>query len=217
MIRPDVTYACALLSRFLTNPSKAHHRATDQVIRYLYHTRYLAICYGTSGDDEETRRSSQGYIISLYGGPIQWKAARQSTVTTSTTEAELLSLEHVAKETIALQRLFRDVQLDLGDVWKIHCDNNQTIRLVIGEKERISTRLRHVDIQNLWLRQEFAKRTFDVVYLPTDEMPADGLTKSLTRAKFEQFRALLNLQDTRTMIKHVGKVMSAKEECPQAV
>ncbi|OHW95249.1 reverse transcriptase domain protein [Colletotrichum incanum] len=231
MIRPDVAYACALLSRFLTNPSKAHHRAADQVIRYLYHTRYLAICYGTSGgaqvlliasdasfaDDEETRRSSQGYIISLYEGPIQWKAARQSTVTTSTTEAELLSLEHVAKETIALQRLFRDVQLDLGDVWKIYCDNNQTIRLVIGEKERILTRLRHVDIQNLWLRQEFAKRTFDVVYLPTDEMPADGLTKSLTRAKFEQFRALLNLQDTRTMIKHVGKVMSAKEECPQAV
>lgn len=211
MIRPDVAFACALLSRFLTNPSPRHHQAANQVIRYLYHTRYLAIRFGISGggvaqvlliasdasfaDDEETRRSSQGFVISLFGGPIQWKAARQSTVTTSTTEAELLSLEYTAKETMALKRLFGDLELSLGDVWKIYCDNQQTIRLVVGEKERISTRVRHVDIQNMWLRQEYAKRSFQVVYLPTDEMPADGLTKTLSRAKFERFRALLNLQD----------------------
>lgn len=52
-----------------------------------------------------------------------WRAARQTTVITSTTEAELLALEQTAKETIALQRLFRDFRLDLGDVWKIYCDN----------------------------------------------------------------------------------------------
>ncbi|KAL0944848.1 reverse transcriptase domain protein [Colletotrichum truncatum] len=139
MVRPDVAFAVAQLSRYLTNPSPKHLAAINQTIRYLYGTRYLAICFGGTGggqvlliagdasfaDDEETRRSSQGYIIFLFGGPIQWKAARQNTVTTSTTEAELLSLEHTAKETIALKRLFRDVLLDLGDVWKIHCEGRQ--------------------------------------------------------------------------------------------
>nr|XP_036576325.1 reverse transcriptase domain protein [Colletotrichum truncatum]KAF6783050.1 reverse transcriptase domain protein [Colletotrichum truncatum] len=233
MIRPDVAFACATLSRFLTNPSLEHQKAANQVIRYLYHTRYLSLCFGSSGgagaqvlliagdasfaDDEETRRSSQGYIISLFGGPIQWKAARQNTVTTSTTEAELLSLENTAKETIALKRLFRDIELDLGDVWKIHCDNRQTIRLVVGDKERISTRLRHVDIQNMWLRQEYAKKTFDVVYMPTDEMPADGLTKALSRAKFEHFRALLNLQDIRAQVtRSEEKQVRASNAGPEA-
>ena len=80
------------------------------------------------------RRSSQGYIIALFGGLINWKAMRQDT-----------ALSAVARETMALQRLFRDLELELGEPWKVFCDNQQTIRLVVGEKERLNTRLRHVD------------------------------------------------------------------------
>lgn len=43
------------------------------------------------GDDPNTRRSTQGYIFSLFNGPIDWKATKRRTVTTSTTEAELLA------------------------------------------------------------------------------------------------------------------------------
>jgi hypothetical protein len=100
-------------------------------------------------DDIDTRRSSQGYVMSLFGGPVIWRAARQSTVTTSTTEAKLLAVEHTAKETLALQRFFKDIKLDLGELWTIFCDNQQTIRLIVGENERITTKLRHVDIQNM--------------------------------------------------------------------
>ncbi|KAL4410966.1 reverse transcriptase domain protein [Colletotrichum abscissum] len=214
MIRPDVAFACSQLSRFLTNPSATHIKAINHCIRYLYATRYLALCYGSVpsaqslllagdasfADDEVTRRSSQGYIMFLFGGPIQWKSARQATVTTSTTEAELLCLEETAKETMALKRLFKDIALDLGEVWSVNCDNQQTIRLVVGEGERIATRLRHIDIQNMWLRQEHARGSFEVAYMSTEDMPADGLTKNLSRAKFEHFRTLLNLYDAREVI-----------------
>jgi hypothetical protein len=74
-------------------------------------------------DDNETRRSSQGYIFILFGGPILWRAARQATVTTSTTEAELLALEQTAKEALALERMLRNVSLDLGHLMEIFCDN----------------------------------------------------------------------------------------------
>jgi len=215
MTRPDVAFPATELSKHLQNPGPAHLSAANQSILYLFAARYLAIQYGgehTNGqlltiasdasfaDDEITRRSSQGYIFSLFGGPILWKATRQATVTTSTTEAELLALEHTAKEAIALERFFRSLSLDLGQLMEIFCDNQQTIRLVIGENERISTRLRHVDIQNMWLRQEYAKGKFIVTYLPTADMPADGLTKCLPRQKFEHFRRLLNLQDTQAIV-----------------
>jgi hypothetical protein len=177
----------------------------------LFGTRFLAIQYDAEhreaqlqvasdasfADDPDTRRSSQGFSISLFGGLITWRAARQTTVTTSSTEAEMLGVALTAKELMALQRLFRDLRLDLGELWNIFCDNQQTIRLIVGENERITTKLRHVDIQNMWTRQEHAKGTFKVTYLPTNEMPADGLTKNLPRYKFERFRALLNLQDAR--------------------
>ena len=217
MIRADVAFAASKLSQFLTNPGPEHLAAVKHAIRYAYGTRFLSIQYGgelpagaqvlhISGDaafadDPETRRSSQAFVISLFGGLINWKASRQETVTTSSTEAELYALSLTGGETMALQRLFRDLALDLGEPWRIFCDNQQTIRLVVGENERISTRLRHVDVHNLWLRQEHAKGSFEVVYLPTSQMPADGLTKALPRQRFEHFRALLNLQDVSHLVR----------------
>jgi hypothetical protein len=207
-IRPDVARAASQISRYLTNPSPEHHSAADQTIRYLYGTRFLSIEYNgehkdalviasdaSFADDEETRRSSQGYVMMLFGGAVAWKASQQDTVTTSTTEAELLGVERTTKEAYALARFMKDIKLDLGQPLRVFCDNTQTIRLVVDENQRISTRLRHVDIQNMWLKQEYRKGNFLLEYLPTARMPADGLTKALSRQKFEHFRSLLNLRD----------------------
>ena len=42
--------------------------------------------------DNPDRKSSEGYVMKMFGGIVDWKARKQKTVTTSTTEAELLSL-----------------------------------------------------------------------------------------------------------------------------
>ena len=222
--RPDVAFASSQLSHFLTNPDATHREAVEWAIRYLFGSRYQSLTYGGTknnelqtilltdpfdlviasdasyADNTESRRSSHGFTMSLFGGLIDWRAARQDTITTSTTEAELLGVSLVAKQTMALQRFFKELELSLSQPWTIWCDNQQTIRLVVHERERISTKLRHVDIQNMWMKQEYRKGTFDLTYLPTDQMPADGLTKNLSRAKFEHFRALLNLQDISAKI-----------------
>lgn len=213
-IRVDIAFAASQLSHFLTNPSEEHMKAVDHCIVYLWNTRFLAIAFCSSlppqlmvfsdasfADDQETRRSSQGYIMSLFGGAVIWKASRQDTVTTSTTEAELLGVERTSKETMATLRLLREMDFAIKAPVTIFCDNMQAIRLIVGENERITTKLRHVDIQNMWLRQEYAKGSFTVTYLPTAEMTADGLTKNLSRQKHEHFRSLLNLQDISGRVK----------------
>ena len=45
-------------------------------------------------------------MITLYGTSIVWKASKQPTVTTSSTEAEFFVLVEASKETIATMRLF---------------------------------------------------------------------------------------------------------------
>ncbi len=149
----------------------------------------------------ETRRSLHGYTISLFSSLITWKVTRQDTVTTSTTEAELLGVAQLRKEVLALKRFFFKLCFDLYKLWRIFCNNTQTIRLIVGNNIRINTKLRHVDIHNIWLRQEHVKGNFEVTYLATDIMPVDRLTKNLSRQKFEHFRALLNLQDIRSRVK----------------
>jgi hypothetical protein len=50
--------------------------------------------------DLETQYSSQGYAFKLFGGPVDWKANKQKTVTLSVTESELLTLSQTGKETL---------------------------------------------------------------------------------------------------------------------
>jgi len=92
--------------------------------------------------------------MKLFGGAILWKAGKQNTVTTSSTEAELLALTNCAKELIALDRLLTQIQLLLDGPLVLKCDNRQTIRLLNAEFTRVFTKLRHVDVYRHWLRQE---------------------------------------------------------------
>ena len=64
-------------------------------------------------DDSTDRKSSQGYMITLYGTPIAWKASKQFTVITSSTEAELFAFTEASKEAIATMRLFVGMRFHL--------------------------------------------------------------------------------------------------------
>lgn len=203
--RPDIAFATSRLARFLVNPSKQHQDAADRTLLYLLSTRSKALQLG-QGDNFEVatdasfadntldRKSSQGYVIKLFGGLIAWRASKQDTVTTSTTEAELLALSQVAKEGMFTSRLLKELQVKLpNSTITIHCDNVQTIRLVNEEIAKPQTKLRHVDIHDHWLRQEVSRGSIKVEYVQSEHMLADGLTKSLPTNKWTKFLDQLGL------------------------
>ena len=67
---------------------------------------------------------TQGYAMKLFGGLIGWRANKQDTVTTSTTEAELLALAQAAKESLFVSRLLTELSVRLDDnKIRIQCDN----------------------------------------------------------------------------------------------
>ena len=136
----------------------------------------------------------------LFGGAVSWKAGKQNTVTTSSTEAELLAFTDTAKEAIATKRLFEQINLKLDQPLVIECDNQQTIRLVKPDQPRIKTQLKHVDVHNCWARQAYQQGHFQVAYTPTAEMVADGLTKILPGQKFQKFVEQLALVDIYSIL-----------------
>ncbi|OQD85533.1 hypothetical protein PENSOL_c040G03155, partial [Penicillium solitum] len=172
--RPDAAKATARLAQFLTNPGPQHHQAADRVINYLYTTRNLAIEYSAdaastgidsiqfasdaSYGDHPDRKSSAGYICQAYGGPIDWKATKQPTVTTSTTEAELLGLSEAGKQVQWWRRLMNSLGFVPSHDLTIDCDNERTIGLLTSEDTAFETKLRHVDIHHHWLRQEVQEK-----------------------------------------------------------
>ena len=114
------------------------------------------------GDNTIDRKSSQGYIMKLFGGPVAWKANKQDTVTTSSTEAKLLAILQTAKESIYLSRLMKALYLSVPEPLTIECDNTQTIRLLVDESTKLQTKLCHVDIHSHWLRQEVQRGSIAV-------------------------------------------------------
>jgi Reverse transcriptase (RNA-dependent DNA polymerase) len=224
MTRPDISHAVSNLSQFLKNPSSKHLDASERVISYLLNTRTLAIEYSVRqegeifmaasdaafADDPETRKSSDGYLFQLYGGPIDWRAAKQRTVTTSSTEAELLSLTVAAKEFIWWNRFFSNIRFNMKQRLSIACDNLQTIGILEKDSLKLTTKLRHVDIHQHWLRQEVEAGRISIRWIPTAEMPADGLTKPLSAQKHEAFVKQLNLVDIQEKLNPIRQLNASE-------
>ena len=153
--------------------------------------------------DHDDRKSTEGFLFKLFGGLVDWRAAKQKTVTTSTTEAELLAISHGAKDTYWWRRLFTAIGLEIGSASRtlsILCDNSQTVDILTKEEPELKTKLKHVDVHHFWLRQEAQAKRMQIEWVPTSRMPADGLTKALTRQKHEDFIKMLGLVDISTKI-----------------
>ena len=113
IIRSDAAKAANKLSEFLTNSSKTYLEAVDKAISYLFGTKFYAIEFNNKSKDSEVfictsdaafadnrsdRKSTEGYLCKLFSRSIDWKTSKQKTVTTSTTEAELLAISEAGKQ-----------------------------------------------------------------------------------------------------------------------
>jgi hypothetical protein len=211
--RPDIAFSTSKLSQFLLNPSTKHQVLADRVISYLDGTRNhalqitgqkemdLSIYTNASFADCHDKKSSQGYLVYLGNNLIDWKASKQSTVTTSTTEAELLAFTAGAKEALFWQRslnsllshLDDDINVKITTKITIFEDNTQTFSLLTKPHYQLQTKLRHVDIHGHWARQEVQDGVITVKWVETASMIAGGLTKPLTREKHADFMTKVNL------------------------
>ena len=226
--RPDVARTHVVYACHLTNPGESHVSKIRQTWRYLLGTKTLALeasaniqdtveylsddplyrdplFFGSSdasyADEPETRRSSQGYAFKFGGLMIDWKSTVQRTVTKSTTESELLSLSVAASQMEEWMRFFAGINLTLDHKPTIWCDNQQTVGIVTKQHDKLHTKVKHVDIHQLWIRQEVTASRINVKWVPTDRMPADGLTKILPKQKFMEFIRQLGLVDIAKRLK----------------
>lgn len=152
------------------------------------------------GDDIQTRHSSCGFALILYGGIVHYKATKQKTVTTSSTESELLAVSLLAKEFIWWMRLYEYLQLDLNHESVISLDNQQTIRLATASDPKLVTKLKHVDIHQMWIRQECQAGRVKIEWVSSSNMVADGFTKELPPQRHAIFLKQLGIVDIYELI-----------------
>ena len=115
-----------------------------------------------------------------------------------------MALTLAAKEATWLRLLMTELGLMTSD------DGSPTINVLRGEgtialkgdnqsaialanNPVLHSRTKHIDIQHYFIRNEVLEGRIDLTYVPTEDMIADGLTKTLMHVKFFSFIRQLNM------------------------
>jgi hypothetical protein len=209
--RPDIAYAVSMMARFLTNPSPQHIAAARRVFQYLQGTVFLCVVYGGQGDAESMklqgysdaewgqyradRKSHGGHLFYFMNGVVHVESKKQTLVAASSTESEYYSLARAIQMALWLKDVFSELGYKKPDVQSIDiCGDNQGA-LALGENPEFHSRTKHISIKYHFVRDYVERRDVQLFYLPTEVMPADGLTKSFANTKHKGFVELLNLQE----------------------
>lgn len=202
--RPDLSWIVSKLSQYLVAPTETHWLAVKRVFRYVKHTLDHGLCYkkdpngprliGYCDSDwggSQDRRSTTGYLFTLNvkGAAISWKSKRQQTVALSSTEAEYMGLSSATQEGLYLKQLILEFDKNLVQPVTIYEDNQGAIALVNNPVHH--NRTKHIDIRYHFIREQMMCKSVKVVYLQTDMMIADCLTKPVGRIKLSFCKNIL--------------------------
>jgi hypothetical protein len=117
-------------------------------------------------------------------------------VTISSTEAEYVALTEATREAVYLQRFLGSLDMMAEEkATEIHCDNQSAAKLV--QNPVFHGRTKHIDIRHHYVREIFQKGIIGIHYMPTNQMPANLLTKSLSKPNHSAHMETIGLTGIR--------------------
>ena len=147
----------------------------------------VAYCDADLAGDRTDSKSTSGVLICLVGPrtyvPITAVSKKQTSVSKSTPEAEIVALDHgVAKEGMPLAQLWQfAIGQGTGKPVTVNCmeDNEAACRIIItgnNPNMRYMSRTQRIDIS--WLNEVYNEQIFRFVACPSHYQGADILTKA---------------------------------------
>ncbi|XP_073152495.1 secreted RxLR effector protein 161-like [Henckelia pumila] len=200
--RPDIVFAVCLCERFQSNPKQSHFIAGKRILRYLKGTQNVGLWYakhnsfnlvGYSDVDyagcKLDRKSTSGSCQFLGDRLISWFSKKQTSIATSTTEAEYLAAGSCCAQLLWIQQQLRDYGIEEQDS-PIFCDNTSTIAITYNPI--LHSRTKHIEVRNHFIRDHALKKNIRLEYI-SEQQTADIFTKPLPESKFSYFRNILGL------------------------
>jgi transposase InsO family protein len=240
--RPDICHAVNQLSRFLVNPGPVHMQAAFHVVRYLRGTPHLPIEFGPDdgsinieeatgaplscvsitaytdsdwGGDIEDRKSTTGFVVTVYGCAVTWQSKKQATVALSTAEAEYMAISSVLQEVRWLHQLLEEIGLRPSRLTSesssdspsivspsVIFTDNRAAKSLCEAEGTLHSRTKHIDIRHHYIRDGIRSGEVIVQWCQSSDQIADILTKGLDRGTFKQLRVMLLGTSSITLAEH---------------
>jgi hypothetical protein len=200
MSRPDIHCALHKCAAWQNRPSLKLWKKLNHILKYIKRTINLGLVYvrdsrveilrascDSSFATESKHRSRYGYYFFFLGNLVAWTSSHSTRVMSSSTEAECHALVHTGKENIWMReflfvlKLFNPIPPTL-----ILQDNKSAITLSTGGVSH--KRSKHFGVEFDTFREYVKLGEVRIEYVPTTELTADMLTKTLPPTKFSRFR-----------------------------
>jgi ribonuclease HI len=213
--RPDIACAVSKLAQYLSDPSEIHAKEAKHLLRYLKGTMDFGIEYGCDenskitaycdasfDDDQDSSRSTSGYIFMLNGGTISHSSKKQPVVALSSMESEYIALCEATREAMFLKQLFEDIEISTDEQIPINSTKDEVIELLTDSqaahdhitKNLTHPRTKHIKRRFNYTRDAYHDGDIDLQRIPASEQTADVLTKILGPIAHQNALKLLNMK-----------------------
>jgi hypothetical protein len=130
---------------------------------------------------DETKATS-GYMFTLAGAAVLWRSCKQTVLTKSTTEAELVAPETTTNEDEWLRELLMDLLFIDKTVPPIvmYCDNQSMLAEVMNTKDNSKSN-KHIKCRLKSVRKMKNSKVITVSYVKSENNLAGPFTKGLPR------------------------------------
>ncbi|KAI3734762.1 hypothetical protein L6452_14240 [Arctium lappa] len=192
--RPDIMFPVCVCARFQVRPKQSHFQAVKRIFRYLkgkprlglwypHDSPFDLIAYSDSdlGGANLDKKSTSGGCQFLGARLVSWQCKKQTTVSTSTTEAEYIAAASCCSQVLWIQ----NQMLDYGVTFlhtPIFIDNSSAISIVNNPVKHSKTK--HIEIRYHFIRDCNEKKLVQVVKVHTDNQFADLFTKAFDVGRF---------------------------------
>lgn len=199
MTRPDIAYATAQLSRFLSNPGHSHYKAAIRVLIYLRGTLDRDLVFRPNkrmpfevfvDSSWEAKFSCSGAMLFIRGCLFMWFVKTQRSVSLSSAEAEYFGAMLAAKELIFTREILVDLGFALDGPTSIRTDSRSAVDMAYDPVAFKKTK--HILRAAQFLRDLVLREVVRCAHVPGRVMIADILTKPVSRAVFVHLLSLLD-------------------------
>ena len=202
--RPDIQFAVKECCRLMSRPTKQAWERLKRVGRYLKGRPRLVWKFGWQSPMSvvevhsdanwagcrESRKSSSGGTIAIGGHLIRSYSKTQSVIAKSSGESELYAAVRASAEGLGILTLLSDFGLK---EMKVSVGMDASAAIGIAQRQGIG-KLRHIEVDVLWLQEQQARRLLPIVKVPGPRNPSDMGTKNIAVALLDQYITQLNLE-----------------------
>ncbi|KAI3763409.1 hypothetical protein L1987_53867 [Smallanthus sonchifolius] len=166
--RPDIMFAVCQCARYQANPKLSHLNVVKRIFKYLKGKPRLGLWYpkdsefnlfaftdSDHGGCNLDRKSTTGGCQFLGERLVSWQCKKQTTVSTSTAEAEYVAASACCSQIIWMQHQLLDYGLNFCDS-PIFCDNEAALQIVKNPVQHSKTK--HIDIRVHHIRDCFERK-----------------------------------------------------------